>query len=60
MPQVALDLNLSTDLFLHLSLLQLAFVEDLERAHKAGAPLLGQVHSPELALSERSSDLEHA
>ena len=59
MAQIAVDLDFPSDLLLDLSLLQLAFVEDLQRADKTSRSLLGQVDPPKFSLSQWLSNLKH-
>jgi hypothetical protein len=49
--EVALDLNLTTDLLLDTTLLQLRLVKHLESANKARGSLLGKVDTTKLALA---------
>jgi len=56
--EMRLDLDLSPQLMLHLGLLQLRLEQDLERHDVLGRALPGEVHVPELALAERSTDVE--
>lgn len=59
-PQIALNLNLSSNLLLHTTMLQLVLVKDLQSTNKTSGPLTCEVHASELSLSEWSTDLEHA
>ena len=59
MAQMAVDLYFPSYLLLDLSLLQLAFVENLQRAHKTSRSLFGQVYPPKFALSQWLSNLKH-
>ena len=58
--KIRLNLDLSADLFLDLSLLELDLVEYLERADEATRAFPRQVDSSELAFTERLSNLKHA
>jgi len=56
--EMRLDLDLSPQLMLHLGFLQLRLEQDLERHDVLGRALPGEVHVSELALAERSTDVE--
>lgn len=58
--KVGLNLNLSADLFLDLSLLKLDLVQNLERADEATRAFSRKVDSSELALAEGFTDFKHA
>jgi hypothetical protein len=58
--QMTLDLDLSSHLFLHLSLLDLVLVEDFQSANESGGALPCEIDTTELSLTKRLSDLEHA
>jgi len=51
MRQIRLDLDLTTELLLHLALLQLRLVQDLQCAHEAARLLFCEVYATEFALS---------
>lgn len=60
MTEVALNFDFTSDLFLHAALLQLRFVQDLERAYETRRALLCQVNPAELSLSQGLSNLKHS
>lgn len=60
MAEVALDLNLTADLLLDTTLLQLRLVKDLERTDETRGSLLGEVHTTKFALSEGLANFKHA
>lgn len=60
MCEVALDLDLAANLFLHFALLQLRLVQYFEGADEPAAALFGEIYAPELAFTQRLANLEHA
>jgi hypothetical protein len=59
MAEVGLDFDLAAELLLDFTLLELGLVEDFQGTDKSGGSFFGEVHSPELALSEGFADFEH-
>lgn len=60
MAQVALDLNLTTDLALDAAVLDLVLVKNLQGADEAAGALPREVHSTKLALAKWLADFKHA
>lgn len=61
MPQIALNLNLSSDLPLNTtSMLNLVLVENFQRTNKSTASLPSKVYTTKFALPEWPANLEHA
>ncbi len=58
LPQVGLDLDLSSQLMLHIGLQQLLLLDDLQRNNKLTSALASEIDSAEFAAAERLADLE--
>lgn len=58
--KVALDLDLTTNLFLDVVVLQLVLVQDLQAADETARTFTSEVNTAKLSLAERTTDLEHA
>lgn len=60
MSQIRLNLNLSPELLLDFSLLQLTLVQDFQGADETVLALLSEIDPPKLALPKRTANLEHS
>ena len=58
LPEVRLNLNLSSELMFHLSLDQLRFEEDFQRDDVLALLFSGQVNVSELSFAQRSAYVE--
>lgn len=58
--KVALDLDLTPNLFLYPSLLQFGLVKDLKCTNESGRSLLGQIDPAKFSLSQGLANLEHS
>lgn len=59
MAEIALDLNLSSNLLLHSALLQFRLMEDFEGTNEAGRALLCQIYSSKLSFTQWLANFKH-